>query len=210
MTPTRWCLSIFRHRELSTVNEHVLPFRIEPMRPADIPQVIAIEQASYTMRWPQKAYDYELQQNELAHYFVLRPAAPDLSEKPDPIGLGGFWLMADEAHINTLAIHPAWRRLGLGEWFLLTLLEQAQALGAKVATLEVRPSNRAALSLYQKYNFQEVGRRPGYYSDNGEDALILTSSPLSSLDYQAMLRQRKAALLQRLAEIEVDKTEQIS
>jgi ribosomal-protein-alanine N-acetyltransferase len=210
MIPTRWCLSIFRHCESSTVNEQSLPFRIEPMKPADIPQVMAIEQAAYTMRWPRKAYDYELQQNELAHYFVLRPAASDLSAKPEPIGLGGFWLMADEAHLNTLAVHPAWRRLGLGEWILLTLLEQAQALGATVATLEVRPSNQAALSLYQKYNFQEVGRRPGYYSDNGEDALILTSSPLASFDYQAMLRQRKAALVQRLARIDVDKTEQIS
>jgi ribosomal-protein-alanine N-acetyltransferase len=180
------------------------------MRPADIPQVIAIEQAAYTMRWPRKAYDYDLEQNELAHYFVLRPTAPDLSTTSDPIGLGGFWLMADEAHLNTLAVHPAWRRLGLGEWILLTLIEQAQALGAAVATLEVRPSNQAALSLYQKYDFQKVGRRPGYYSDNGEDALILTSLPLSSLDFQAMLRQRQAALVQRLAKIEIDKIEQIN
>jgi ribosomal-protein-alanine N-acetyltransferase len=209
MIPTHWYLSIFRRRELSTVNDPSIPFLIEPMRPADTPQVIAIEQAAYTMRWPRKAYNYELEQNELAHYFVLRPATPDPSEKPDPIGLAGFWLMADEAHINTLAIHPAWRRLGLGEWLLLTLIEQAQAQGASVATLEVRPSNQAALSLYQKYDFQEVGRRPGYYSDDGEDALILTSLPLSSLDYQAMLRQRKATLVQRLAKIEVDKTEQI-
>jgi ribosomal-protein-alanine N-acetyltransferase len=209
MIPMRWCPSIFRRRELSTVNDPSVPFFIEPMRPADIPQVIAIEQAAYTMRWPQKAYNYELEQNELAHYFVLRPATPDSSEKPDPIGLAGFWLMADEAHINTLAIHPAWRRLGLGEWLLLTLIEQAQAQGSAVATLEVRPSNQAALSLYQKYDFQEVGRRPRYYSDNGEDALILTSLPLSSLDYQAMLRLRKTALVRRLAKIDVDKTEQI-
>ena len=187
-----------------------LPFCIEPMRPSDIPQVIALEQTSYTTPWPQKAYDYELERNKLAHYFVLRTSPPDSQTESDLIGLGGFWLMASEAHINTLAVHPSWRRLGLGEWLLQTLIEEAQALGATVATLEVRPSNHAALCLYQKYNFQEAGRRPGYYSDNGEDALILTTSPLSLLDYQAMLHQRKATLFQRLARINVDKTGQIS
>jgi ribosomal-protein-alanine N-acetyltransferase len=174
------------------------------MKPSDIPQVVALEQASYTMPWPRKAYDYELEKNKLVHYFVLRAFLPDSQAQPNLIGLGGFWLMADEAHINTLAVHPTWRRLGLGEWLLQTLIKEAQVLGATVATLEVRPSNHAALALYQKYNFQEVGRRPGYYTDNGEDALILTTSPLSSLDYQAMLDQRKRRLSQRLAEIDVD------
>jgi ribosomal-protein-alanine N-acetyltransferase len=181
-----------------------LPFRIESMEPSDIPQVVTLEQASYTMPWPRKAYDYELEKNKLAHYFVLRTFLLDSRVQPDLIGLGGFWLMADEAHLNTLAVHPIWRRLGLGEWLLQTLIEEAQALGAIVATLEVRPSNQAALALYRKYNFQEVGRRPGYYADNGEDALILTTSPLSSLDYQAMLGQRKRSLSQRLAKIDLD------
>jgi ribosomal-protein-alanine N-acetyltransferase len=215
-------------------DQFLLPFRIEPMQSSDIPQVIAIEQAAYATGWPQKAYDYELEENELAHYFVLRTPEPDsrrakVAEMASPlpeagperlahfsrgrypsnqsniIGLAGFWLMVDEAHINTLAVHPTWRGLGLGEWLLLTLIEKAQALGATLATLEVRPSNQVALSLYQKYNFQEVGRRPGYYNDNGEDALILTTTPLSLLDYQAMLRQRKAMLFQQLTKINVNK-----
>src|SRR6185503_1797491 len=117
------------------------------------------------------------------------------------IGLTGFWLMGDEAHISTIAIHPDWRGLGLGEWLLLTLIEVAQALDAQTATLEVRPSNHSALALYQKYKFEQVGRRPRYYSDNNEDALILTTPPLTLPDYQAMLSQRKVALFQRLAKI---------
>ncbi len=206
----------------------VLSFSIEPMTLADIPAVVAIEHASYSMTWPAKAYDYELQDNDLAHYFVLRTSLPH----PPPeegkhfnhpseaqgqtpggqrsavggrfstvIGLAGFWLMGDEAHISTIAIHPDWRGLGLGEWLLLTLIEVAQALDAQTATLEVRPSNYRALALYQKYQFDQVGRRPRYYSDNDEDALILTSPPLTLPDYQAMLIPQKIALFQRLAKI---------
>ena len=182
------------------------PFRIEPMTPADISQVIAVEQASYTMQWPRKAYEHELTQNKLAHYFVLRTTLPN-PQPGDLIGMTGFWLIADEAHISTLAVHPAWRRYGLGEWLLLHLLEQAQALGAIVATLEVRPSNQAALRLYQKYDFQEQGRRVHYYSDNGEDALIFTTPLLTTLDYQTMLAQRRAALLTHLAQF-MDKDQQ--
>jgi ribosomal-protein-alanine N-acetyltransferase len=171
---------------------------------ADIPRVVAVEQASYAMTWPAKAYRHELQQNDLAHYFVLR-LTPQLTTQSALIGLGGFWLMADEIHISTIAIHPDWRGLGLGEWMLTRLLEEGQALGAAVATLEVRPSNRAARSLYEKYGFQEVGRRRNYYTDNGEDALILTTPTLNLADYQELFQQRRAGLFQRLADITLDK-----
>lgn len=191
-----------------------LPFRIEPMALADIPEVIAVEQASYSLTWPAKAYDYELQKNDLAHYFVLRfqnQSADRPTDRPTNqltnhpsttvIGLGGFWLIADEIHISTIAVQPIWRGLGLGEWLLIRLLVEGQALGGAIATLEVRPSNQAALALYRKYDFQEAGCRPRYYSDNGEDALILTTPRLTLPDYQAMFQQRQAALNQRLAQI---------
>ena len=186
-------------------NQH-LPFHIKAMQLADIPQVIAVEQAAYTMQWPQKAYEYELTGNALAHYFVLRTTLPIDPTEPDLIGMAGFWLLVDEAHISTIAVYPSWRRRGLGEWLLIKLIEEAQNLGAVVATLEVRPSNQAALTLYQKYSFAEVGRRPRYYSDNNEDALILTSPPLTSHDYQTMLAQHKNRCEKRLAKIDVDKT----
>jgi ribosomal-protein-alanine N-acetyltransferase len=197
------------------LSQQRFPFLIEPMQLADINEVIAVEQASYTLTWPKRAYDYELQKNELANYFVLRILPPQADHPPAKssspiIGLGGFWLIADAAHITTLAISPTWRRLGLGEWLLITLLEEGQKLGASITTLEVRPSNHAAQSLYQKYRFQAVGRRPRYYSDNGEDALILTTPKLILPDYQAMIRQRKATLVKRLARIRVDKIRQIS
>lgn len=206
-----------------------LPFRIEPMTVADIPAVLAVERASYSMTWPRKAYDYELKQNELAHYFVLRflghppPVSaensgmsknkagsgqpPVLSRQAATIGLGGFWLMAGQIHISTIAVHPDWRGLGLGEWLLVTLLEAGRSLGAESATLEVRPSNQAARRLYRKYQFQEVGQRSRYYRDNNEDALILTTPRLASSDYLAMFQRRQTALTRRLAKIAVDKSE---
>lgn len=202
-------------------------FRIEPMTVTDIPEVIAVERASYSMTWPRKAYDYELRHNELAHYFVLRYSGQPPNDSPENsdqakdvagssrlparnrragvIGLGGFWLMTNQIHISTIAVYPDWRGLGLGEWLLVTLLETGRSLGAESATLEVRPSNQAALALYGKYDFHEVGRRARYYRDNNEDALILTTPPLALPDYQAMFQQRQAALARRLAEIGVDK-----
>ncbi|MBN1220547.1 MAG: ribosomal protein S18-alanine N-acetyltransferase [Anaerolineae bacterium] len=180
------------------MSHKILPFHLEPMKSGDIPQVVNLEQISFSRHWSPRDYYYELQQNYLAHYFVLRTSLPPAKQPTDQpltlVGTGGFWLMAGEAHLSTLAIHPAWRRLGLGEWLLMALLEKAQTLGATVVTLEVRPSNQAAILLYQKYAFQEVGRRPHYYHDTGEDALIFTTPPLISPDYQTMLGQRKAAL----------------
>jgi ribosomal-protein-alanine N-acetyltransferase len=126
------------------------------------------------------------------------------------VGVGGFWLLAGEAHITTIAIHPDWRRLGLGEWMLVRILQEGLQLNANVATLEVRPSNRRARALYQKYDFREVGRRLGYYTDNGEDALILTSPPLLLPVYQVLIQQRKAALIRKLTQINVDKMNQIN
>jgi [ribosomal protein S18]-alanine N-acetyltransferase len=204
-----WFLSMLR-RLNHFMTRSVSFFKIEPMQPDDIPAVVAVEQASYSMTWPPKAYDYELKQNKLAHYFVLRvsPSRSTAAEQESSvIGLGGFWLLSDEVHINTIAVHPTWRDLGLGEWLLITLLEEGQALSAEVATLEVRPSNHTARRLYQKYGFEQVGQRPHYYSDNDEDALILTTPPLASPDYQTMLHQRRANLFVQLNQININKNQ---
>lgn len=180
----------------------------------DIDTATAIEEAAFGYGLPPRDYHYELERNQLAHYFVLlvHPARLGLDQAVTQatgsdfiIGLGGFWLIDDSAHIMTIAVRPRWRGLGLGEWLLLTLLKEGQSLGAEYATLEVRPSNRAAISLYQKYRFQEVGRRTAYYSDNGEDALILTTPSIVLTDYKVLLIQRKQQLTKHLGQIQVDK-----
>jgi ribosomal-protein-alanine N-acetyltransferase len=199
-----------------------LPLVVEPMRLAHIPAIMEIERASFTLPWPESAYHYELTQNSLAHYYVLgprlslplpprpagwrrlwqtlRPARAVGAGSPIAWGYGGFWLMYDEAHISTLGVRPEWRGRGWGELLLLTMLEEAHRLKARVATLEVRVSNMPAQSLYLKYRFEQVGRRKGYYADNHEDALIMTTPALASPDYQALMAARRGDLLRRLAE----------
>lgn len=147
--------------------------RIEAMRLEDVPEVQAIEKASFTTPWPANAYRNELQTNRLAQYLVVRAG-------DRVVGYAGVWLMVDEAHITTFAIHPAWRRRRLGERLLLTVMDVARARQAREATLEVRLSNLAARRLYEKFGFRPVGLRPNYYSDDHEDALIMTTETLDS------------------------------
>jgi ribosomal-protein-alanine N-acetyltransferase len=161
--------------------------RIEPMGLADLPAVHAIERASFFPPWPDEAYRNELQTNRLATYLVAR--LDDVV-----IGFAGLWLMVDEAHVTTFAVDPAWRRRTVGERLLVALLDVAMARGAREATLEVRLSNMGARRLYEKYGFRPVGLRPRYYTDNGEDALIMTTDPLASPSMRERIAGLRAAL----------------
>jgi len=155
----------------------------------DLPEVHRIERASFSVPWPDDAYRSELMANRLASYLVVR--ADGIA---GAIAYGGIWLMVDEAHITTFAVDPAWRRQGVGETLLIALLDLAIARHAREATLEVRLSNLPARRLYEKYGFRPVGLRPRYYSDNGEDALIMTTEPLTSAAMRRRLAGLRAAL----------------
>jgi ribosomal-protein-alanine N-acetyltransferase len=114
------------------------------------------------------------------------------------IGFAGLWLMVDEAHITTIAMHPDYRRLGLGEFLLVNLIDISYAISAKWVTLEVRVSNYAAQNLYRKYGFREAGLRHRYYSDNQEDALIMWTDEIHSPAYKQKFQELKATLLKKL------------
>lgn len=114
------------------------------------------------------------------------------------VGYAGLWLMLDEAHVTTIAVRPTVRGIGLGELLFIGLIDMASALGARFVTLEVRVSNTVAQTLYRKFGFKEEGTRRRYYSDNGEDALIMWSEPITSATFQARLAQLKAELDQKL------------
>src|SRR5579883_2693570 len=114
------------------------------------------------------------------------------------IGFAGLWLMVDEAHITTIAMHPDYRRMGLGEFMLASLIDIAYDIGAKWVTLEVRVSNYAAQNLYRKYGFREAGLRHRYYSDNQEDALIMWTEEINSPAYKQRFQELKAALYKKL------------
>ena len=109
------------------------------------------------------------------------------------LGIAGFWIMVDEAHITTLATRNTYRRRGIGERLLLQIIEMAVKLRADLVTLEVRVSNKQAQTLYEKYGFQKVGVRRAYYTDNGEDAVIMTTDSLKSSAFQSLLQGLKRA-----------------
>ncbi len=157
--------------------------RIEPMRMEDLPAVHAIEAASFEAPWPPEAYQHDLETNRLAQYLVARIG-------DEIAAYGGMWLMVDEGHIITFAVHPMWRRQNIGGRLLLAFLDLARDRGAHEATLEVRLSNLPARKLYERFGFRPVGLRPRYYSDNGEDALIMTTDPLAD----PAMRERIARL----------------
>ena len=160
---------------------------IEPMEITDLPEVHAIERASFTSPWPPNAYRSELETNRLARYLVVRIDGR-------VVAYGGMWLMVDEAHITTFAVHPAWRRQRLAQRLLGAFVDIALEIGAREMTLEVRLSNLAARRLYEKFGFRPVGIRPRYYSDDNEDALIMTTEPLSGPGMKARIQQLRSEI----------------
>jgi [ribosomal protein S18]-alanine N-acetyltransferase len=147
------------------------PVVVDQMRLADVPAVHEIERLSFRTPWPAYAFEQELTGNRLARYVVARAG-------DRVVGFAGIWLMVDEGHVTTFGVHPDWRRQGIGRQLLLGLVELGATIGARRLTLEVRPSNDAAQKLYRSFGFDVVGRRPAYYTDDGEDALIMTTPDL--------------------------------
>lgn len=161
---------------------------VEPMTLDDVAAVHEIERLSFRTPWPAYAFEQELRGNRLARYLVAR--AGDRI-----VGFAGIWLMVDEAHITTFSIHPDWRRQGIGRQLLLNLAELSTTIGARRMTLEVRESNGVAQALYRGFGFEMAGRRRAYYSDDGEDALVMTTPDLDGV----VMRDVVAAERQRLA-----------
>lgn len=139
---------------------------IRKMNHYDINGVLEIENASFPIPWSQDSFIAELR-NPLALYIVA-------VEGPLIQGYGGVWKVFDEAHVTNVAVHPRARNRGIGEMLMNRIIEVMVLQGVSWLSLEVRPSNDSARNLYERLNFRQVGVRKGYYSDNGEDALLMT------------------------------------
>jgi len=113
------------------------------------------------------------------------------------LGFAGFWIMADEAHITNFAVRKVHRRRGIGELLLISIIDLSTELNARNLTLEVRASNTVAQSLYYKYGFSQVGLRRGYYTDNKEDAVLMSTENTTSTSFQSRLNQLKKAHSQK-------------
>ncbi len=130
---------------------------------------------------------------------LLSTHTPMIDNQHYPIvGYGGLSVYYDEGHIMTVAVAHAYRGQGIGELLLNGLIDLAFEMNVTVLTLEVRISNTIAQNLYQKYGFHLCGNRPRYYTDNGEDALIMTTEPIHTNDYQQKLQVLRWHLFTRL------------
>lgn len=164
--------------------------RVREMASGDLPRVLEIEKLCFGERWSLTAFQGELA-NKASTYFILEDDAGET------IGYAGYWLILEESHITTIAVEPGHQGTGLGELLLLTLIEHASTHGAKWITLEVRASNTVAQNLYAKYGFTSLGRRRGYYQDNGEDALIMWTENIEQPEYRTRLSERRRRLTER-------------
>ena len=160
---------------------------VDPMVLDDVPAVHEIERLSFRTPWPAYAFEQELRGNRLARYVVARAG-------DRVVGFAGVWLMVDEAHVTTFGVHPDWRRQGIGRHLLLNLVELSRTIGARRMTLEVRASNQAAQALYRAYGFEEVGRRVRYYTDDGEDALVMSTPDLDGPRMEAVVSAERDRL----------------
>lgn len=152
------------------MSEARLNLVVRKMTIKDLPAVMDIDRLSFPTPWSERSFHYELNDNPAA---CLRVA--ELKGKVAKIaGFIGFWMLVDEAHISTVAVHPDLRGQGIGGVLLEDAIRQAIGLQASLVTLEVRASNQAAIQLYRKHGFEAVGRRVRYYKDNQEDAILMT------------------------------------
>ena len=146
----------------------------EPMQKVHLKQVVAIEKYSFSVPWTEEAFLYDLQENECAHYLTA------LYNPKKIVAYAGMWVILNEAHIMNIAVHPAFQRRGVGELLMLKIMQMAILFGCEHMTLEVRPSNKVALTLYGKLGFKVFGRRKDYYTNPYEDAIIMWKNNLGS------------------------------
>ena len=140
------------------------------MTPEDAAGVELVEKASFAVPWSREAFWQEAASERAFYLLVL--------EDERIIGYAGTWIILDEAQITNVAIAPEYRGQGIGSQLMKELICQVKARGATAMTLEVLPSNAPAIALYTSFGFRDTGRRPGYYQDNGEDAIIMWNTKL--------------------------------
>jgi [ribosomal protein S18]-alanine N-acetyltransferase len=204
-----------------------LTYSIRPLGREDLDQVNEIDHEAFPTQWPPPNYRQELQ-NRMAHYIVaaddsrageaavMTPGGgrrglarwwpwrkpllqPGLSTpRPYIAGFSGIWMMVDEAHITNIAVRKEYRGKGVGGLLLISTFDLAEDFKASFLTLEVRASNVVAQNLYERYGFVRVGLRRGYYLDNKEDALIMSTDSLASPELKAKINDLRASLTEKL------------
>lgn len=158
-------MAVYKNRSGNTTKMIIDDLVIEEMKETDLDEVISIEKASFSQPWTINMFLQELE-SPFSYAWVAR-------EKGQVVGYICFWLIFDEAHILNLAVHPGYRNRGIGSLLLDRAIHFWNKIGIRGAFLEVRVSNVQAQRLYRKFGFRIIGRRPEYYRNPVEDALVM-------------------------------------
>ncbi len=180
--------------------------QINDLTPQKISEVVALDQYCFGGLWTADGYLREIDSSNssllVLSLGITNSDNNDTEQKTDDfkiIGIACLWAIAEEAHITLLGVHPDYRRQGLGQMLLYTLLQNAIEKKLKWATLEVEASNNCAIALYEKFGFKTVGKRKGYYQKTGEDALILWHKGIDQPEFQADLAKWSEKINVRLS-----------
>ncbi|MCJ7626488.1 MAG: ribosomal protein S18-alanine N-acetyltransferase [Anaerolineaceae bacterium] len=161
-----------------TVERDLVNINIRPMVHADLDQVHHIDRISFSSPWSKSSFEFELDRNPCSRSWVVEITI-DNSES-QLIGVIVLWVVEDEGHIGTIAVHPDFRQQGIASSLVTYALENIQREGVNIVFLEVRRTNIAAQVLYKKFGFHKTGVRAKYYADNQEDALVFTLFDIQS------------------------------
>jgi ribosomal-protein-alanine N-acetyltransferase len=159
---------------------------IRPMSLEDIEQVHRIDVLSFSLPWPERSFRFELTENRSSRLWVAEVSDDGVNCQIAAATV--FWIIMDEGHIGTFAVHPDFRRQGIGRRLLAQSLMESWKDGVRKVFLEVRRGNMAAQQLYRKFEFEDQGIRPRYYRDTGEDALLMVLDPLEPDQFAQWLK----------------------
>lgn len=140
--------------------------RVRIAKSSDLDDIYELDVQTFAMPWSKEALSYDILENDNAFVIVAE-------YEGEFAGYADIWTVLDEADLNSIAVRVDFRRKGIGDAIMIAMTEMLSASGVATISLEVRVSNMPAIKLYKKYGFNECGVRPGYYLDNGEDALIM-------------------------------------
>lgn len=157
---------------------------IEPMTREHIPAVQAIEMLCFASTWPDDAFQNEVEKNGAACYLVAH-------RDGQVVGYAGAWLILEEMHVTSVAVHPDFQGQRIGKRLFWHLMEAARERGCRWSTLEVRETNEPAVAIYHDFGFTRVGLRRKYY-DGKDDALVMWVGELQSPEYDARMAALRA------------------
>jgi len=151
----------------------------------DLEDVKSIDKIAFPNPWPENAFRYEIEKNPNARLWVVEV---NEEEETKIIGFSVIWIVLDEAHVGTIAIHPNYQNQQFGQKLLANVCKQLITENISKIFLEVRESNNPAIHLYESFGFDVDGERKKYYRDNGETA-ILMSAPIHDIEFYESILQ---------------------